>query len=647
MCGLAGFIDFANRRSEAELRAVAQRMASTLRHRGPDDEGVWVDAEAGIALGHTRLSVIDLSAAGAQPMISADGRLVISYNGEVYNHSELRAELVACGHVFRGRSDTEVIVEACAAWGVERTAERLIGMFAFALWDRRTRTLKLVRDRLGIKPLYWGLVRNTLLFASELKALRAHPGWSPRIDRHALVEYLRYHYVPAPYSIYEGVFKLAPGRIVTIRENGPPQISCFWDACSVARNGLHNPVDENDAAAVDALNTLLLDAVRRRMIADVPLGAFLSGGIDSSTVVALMQAQSNRPIRTFSIGFRESDFDEARHARAVASHLGTDHTEIYVEPSHSLAVIPCLSEWFDEPLADSSQIPTYLVSELGRRSVTAVLTGDGGDELFSGYDHYVRVAQLWAFLGRIPRPLRRGIARLLGPAQRLPLPAIDRLLAMAPAPFSVRRAGDRLHRFIDILPVDDTDELHRFMISAWHNAEGLLVGPTVHKGQPGGIYPPPDIVDPIDRMQLQDQLTYLPDDILTKVDRTSMAVSLEARVPLLDHRVIEFVWQLPRRMKLRDGQRKWILRQVLYRYVPRVLVERPKKGFDTPIGAWLRGPLREWAETLIDERRLLEDGLLDPRPIRKSWREHLRGERNWETSLWAVLMFQSWKARWM
>ncbi len=643
MCGLAGFIDFANRRGEAELGAIAQRMAATLRHRGPDDQGVWIDAEAGIALGHTRLAIIDLSAAGAQPMVSADGQLVISYNGEVYNHSELRAELVACGHVFRGRSDTEVIVEACAAWGIERTAERLIGMFAFALWDRRTRTLKLVRDRLGIKPMYWSRMGNTVLFASELKALRAHPGWSPRIDRNALVEYLRYYCVPAPYSIYEGVFKLAPASIATIRENGPPQISCFWDACSVAREGLRNPVDGGDAATVDALEDLLLDAVRRRTIADVPLGAFLSGGINSSAVVALMQAQSSRPIRTFSIGFRESGFDEARHAQAVASHLGTDHTEIYVEPSHSLAVVPRLPDWFDEPFGDSSQVPTYLVSGLARRSVTVALTGDGGDELFSGYDHYLRVAQLWGLVGRIPRPLRRGISGLLDPIQRLPLLAIDRVLAKAPGPLSAQRVGHRLHRFIDMLPLDDADAMHQFIMSAWHDAESLVLGPTT----PNNIHPLVDIPDPIDRMQLQDQLTYLPNDILTKVDRASMAVSLEARVPLLDHRVVEFVWRLPRRMKLRDGQRKWALRQVLYRSVPRALVERPKKGFSTPIGAWLRGPLREWAEALIDERRLLEDGLLDPRPIRKRWEEHLRRERDWETSLWAVLMFQSWKARWM
>ncbi|MFN0191988.1 MAG: asparagine synthase (glutamine-hydrolyzing) [Aestuariivirga sp.] len=647
MCGLAGFIEFGNGRSEDELRTIAGRMAAAVHHRGPDGLGLWVDAKAGVALGHTRLAIIDLSSSGAQPMVSADGRFVIVYNGEIYNHIELRKELVASGCRFRGHSDTEVILEGCVAWGLIRTLERLIGMFAFALWNRRTRTLQLARDRIGIKPLYWAHLGEAFAFGSELKALRAYPGWTPSIDQCSLVDYLRYGYVPAPRSIYQSVSKLLPGTIATIRENGPPHIERYWDICTVAADGLGRQFAGDDATAVNQFEALLSDAVRRQMIADVPLGAFLSGGIDSSTVVALMQAQSSRPVKTYSIGFAENEFNETQHAKAVADHLGTDHTELYVEPSHGLEVVQQLPEWFDEPIADASQIPTYLVSALSRRDVKVTLSGDGGDELFFGYDRYLRVLMLAHWLGMMPRRVRSTGALLLNPLRRLPPGFVDNVFRAAPPGLRPRRPGHKLHRLLDLLAFDGTDGLNRQMRSLWPEPEQLVLGMTAPTEHGMASILPAEIVHPMDRMQLLDMLSYLPDDILTKVDRASMAVSLEVRVPLLDHRVVEFSWQLPRRMKLRERQQKWLLRQVLFKFVPKIFVERPKMGFEVPLAAWLRGPLRDWVESMIDERRLRTDGLLDPQAIRQRWDEHLKGRRNWHASLWAILMFQSWKARWL
>ena len=636
VCGLAGAVESGAGRSSEELHALARAMADTLSHRGPDDWGTWADAGAGIALGHRRLSIVDLSEAGHQPMVSADERFVITYNGEVYNADELRAELEAEGKRFRGHSDTEVILEGFASWGAERLVERLIGMFAFAVWDRRERALSLVRDRIGIKPLYWAQQGDLFLFGSELKALCAWPGFGPEIDRDALGAYFRWGYVPAPRSIYRGVQKLRPGHRLTLSANGQTELVRYWDLGEVARAGLADRLDASDEEATDALEALLRDAVRRRMIADVPLGAFLSGGIDSSAVVALMQAESDRPVRTFTIGFHEPGFDEATHAKAIAGHLGTDHTELYVESGHALSIVPRIPHWFDEPFSDSSQIPTYLVSEMTRQHVTVALSGDGGDELFAGYANYARARDLWERVGRGPDAFRGAAASLL---ESVVPGGGDGALGLLPGALRPAKPGHRLNKLARMLRCRDVEELYRVLLRRWD--ERVVFGAGDDDGGPweedGGFVP-----DLVERLEYLDTLSYLPDDILTKVDRASMAVSLEARVPVLDHRVVEFSWRVPPSMKVREGQTKWLLQQVLHRHVPKNLVERPKMGFGVPIGAWLRGPLRDWAETLLDEARLEREGYLDPAPVRRKWQEHLDERADWDYALWDVLMFQAW-----
>lgn len=638
MCGVAGFWDESLGRA-ASPSETARAMADAIRHRGPDDGGVWTDDAAGIALAQRRLAVVDLSASGRQPMVSSDGRFVVVYNGEVYNHDEIRPELEARGVVFRGRSDTEVILEACAAFGVEATVERLIGMFAFALWDRRDRRLTLVRDRLGIKPLYWARFGSLFLFGSELKALRAHPGWSPEIDRNAVSAFLRLSCVPAPLSIYQGVHKLEPGRILTLEEGGEVAFHTFWSAREVAARGARDPLDLSDEEAVDQLEALLGDAVGRRMIADVPLGAFLSGGVDSSTVVALMAKRSDRPVRTFSIGFDENGYDESRHAAAVAAHLGTDHTELRATGARALEVVPDLPRWYDEPFSDSSQIPTRLVSEMTREHVTVALSGDGGDELFAGYNRHA-FAERWGRLERIPPSLRRLAAGAIG---ALPPRAWDAIARLAPASLRPSQPSDKMRKIAEVLALDDGDAVYRRLVSHWTDPDALALGG--HEPRDGVLWDESvarDVPDLVDRMRFLDLVTYLPDDILTKVDRASMAVALEARVPLIDHRVVEFAFRLPRRMTRRDGRGKWILRRVLDRHVPRALIDRPKMGFGAPLGAWLRGPLRDWAEDLLSETSLRDAGLVDPAPIRRLWREHLTGGRDREHALWDVLTLHAW-----
>ncbi len=610
-------------------------MGDAVHHRGPDDGDVWVDGDYGIALAHRRLAIVDLSPLGHQPMLSASGRFVIAYNGEVFNFHELRRELEAAGCSFRGGSDTEVIVEACESWGVEATVRRLIGMFALAIWDKRERTLHLVRDRIGIKPLYWSFEDGVFLFGSELKALKRHPSWRAGIDRSALALYLRYGYVPAPHSIYTGVHKLMPGRIMTLRPGEAPRGHTYWSMEGAARRGREHQLEVSDEEAVDLLDDLLRDAVSRRMIADVPLGAFLSGGIDSSTVVALMQAQSSERVRTFCIGFREPGFNEAEHAKAVAAHLGTDHTEFYVEPSHARDVIPALPTIFDEPFADPSQIPTYLLSKLTRSKVTVSLSGDGGDELFAGYSRYAMAQSLWSKISWAPQPLRAAASRAM---TLVPVSAWDRVPKGFGAP-----TGDKLHKLAEVLSAGE-DQLYSQLMSHWRDprvVKGVaeISDPLLSAGAADTI------TDPVERMQFIDAVTYLPDDILVKVDRASMAVALEARVPLLDHRVVEFAWRLPMRFKVRDRQTKWLLRRVLDRYVPRHLIERPKMGFGVPIDSWLRGPLKEWAEELLSERRLRSEAYLDVQRVRRKWTEHLTGTRNWQYALWNVLMFQAWLAQ--
>ncbi|AFZ20904.1 asparagine synthase (glutamine-hydrolyzing) [Allocoleopsis franciscana] len=644
MCGIVGFWDNSQQLNTDQLVPMVQRMSDTLLHRGPDDGGTWVDAEAGIALGHRRLAIVDLSPEGHQPMVSAEGRYVIVFNGEIYNFVELRRQLEQLGHRFRGHSDTEVMLAAFSQWGLDAAVRSFNGMFAFALWDRQERVLHLGRDRLGEKPLYYSWFGQTFLFASELKALRAYPNFNPEINRNALALYLRNNYIPAPYSIYQDVYKLPPACILTVQPGGnTTQPIPYWSAQSIAEAGIAQPFTGSETDAIAQLDALLREAVNLRMVADVPLGAFLSGGIDSSTVVALMQAQSNQPVKTFSIGFYEDSYNEAKYAKAVAQHLGTDHTEFYVTPAEAIAVIPKLPTLYDEPFADSSQIPTFLVAQLARQHVTVSLSGDAGDELFAGYNRYFWGRRIWQQIGWIPYPLRNAAASAL--TMRSPQAwnqTLTSLQPLLPTSFKQQNPGDKLHKLAEVLALESPEAMYKGLVSHWKEPEAVVLGssePLTALTNPQGWANLPDFTQ---RMMYLDTVSYLPDDILVKVDRATMGVSLEARVPLLDHRVVELAWQIPLSMKIRDGQGKWLLRQVLYKYVPPNLIERPKMGFGVPIDAWLRDKLRDWAEDLIDERRLRQEGFFNPQPIRQKWAEHLAGDRNWQYYLWDVLMFQAW-----
>lgn len=645
MCGFSGFLSRVGTLEEAQAQAQVKRMADAIAHRGPDDSGVWVDAASGIALGHRRLAIVDLSPAGHQPMWAPDRRYVIAYNGEIYNHVNLRRELEAANPIaWRGHSDTETLLAGFMAWGIQGTLERAVGMFAMAVWDTEQEVLTLARDRLGEKPLYYGWQGDghsaAFLFGSELKALRAHPAFNAEVDRRALGLLLRHNCIPAPYSIYKNISKLPPGCLLSISLGQPePQISPYWSGAQRAVDGVAHSFTGTASEAVDALDHLLKDAVRQQMMADVPLGAFLSGGVDSSAVVALMQTQSAQPVKTFTIGFNEEGYNEALHAKAVALHLGTEHTELYVTPQQAFDLIPNLATLYDEPFSDSSQIPTILVSQLAREHVTVSLSGDAGDELFCGYNRYRTASGLWRKLSKLPLTARKLAAQAVtgfSPG------TWDRLGAHAPARMRVSNFGNKLYKGAGVLTSRSVDELYRGLVSHWDDPAAVVIDgqepPTLLVGNEPGL---PGL-DAVQRMMALDMLTYLPDDILTKVDRAAMSVSLETRVPFLDHRVVEFAWTLPQNLKLRDGQTKWALRQVLYRYVPRELIERPKMGFGVPLDEWLRGPLREWAEALLDEVRLQREGYFYPAPIRKKWLEHLSGERNWAVQLWDVLMFQAW-----
>lgn len=580
-------------------------------------------------------------------MHSPSGRYVIVFNGEVYNHRELRDELTAagCGNNWKGHSDTETLLAATEAWGIRGALERSTGMFAFALWDRSERSLTLARDRLGEKPLYYGRqARGPFLFGSELKALAQHPEFRPEVDRQALTLLLRYNYIPAPFSIYSGIAKLPPGSFLTLeRGAAEPRIETFWSGAKVAEAGAANPLPLAAEEAIDRLEKLLESAIGQQMIADVPLGAFLSGGVDSSTVVAVMQKLSPRPVKTFTIGFHEKGYNEAEQAKAVAGHLGTDHTELYVTAEAARAVIPHLPGIYDEPFADSSQIPTYLVSALARQQVTVSLSGDGGDELFGGYTRYLLTAGLWNKISSIPRPLRAGAARALMAIPSSTWSKLGRAAGgMLPKIAQFDRLGDKVHKGAPLLRCESVSELYGGMLSLWRDPSSVVIGATEPPSQATGNTPDLRGLGAIERMMALDMLGYLPDDILAKVDRAAMAISLETRVPLLDHRVVEFAWRLPLDLKIRNGQTKWILRQLLYRHVPRELIERPKMGFGVPIDSWLRGPLRDWAEALLDERRLRNEGYFRPEPIRRIWEAHLSGRVNEQYRLWSVLMFQSW-----
>jgi asparagine synthase (glutamine-hydrolysing) len=649
MCGIAGFWQGANE-NEDLLRVTARSMCNAIAHRGPDDFGEWVDSPSGIALGNRRLAILDLSPEGHQPMASAHGRYVITYNGEVYNYASLMSELEKLGHRFRGHSDTEVILASIEQWGLETALERFTGMFAFALWDRIEHRLHLVRDRLGIKPLFIYQHQDTVLFGSELKTFKAHPAFVPELNRGSLLSFLRYRYVPAPSTVYAHARKLLPGHFMTITDARAPLPASkpYWSADDVARAGIENPLQGTDAELIDEATALLKDAVKIHMVSDVPLGVFLSGGVDSSTVAALMQAQSDRPVKSFSIGFDSDGYDEAANAAAVAKHLGTDHTELYLTSEDARAIIPMLGDMFDEPFADPSQIPTYLVSQLARRQVTVSLSGDGGDEVFGGYNRYLWVPRIWRQAQRLPslsyKLLEAGV-------QTVSPQTIDsfygKLSPHLPQSLRVRLLGDKLQKLALAGGAASPDLLYRSVASAYNAPEELVLNAQNGSDHLLGVLDDMMPTNSVDRMMLGDLLTYLPDDILTKVDRSSMSVSLESRVPLLDHRVVEFAWRLPRAAKIRDGQSKWLLRQVLYQSVPRDLIDRPKSGFDLPIDAWLRGPLRAWAEDLLDETRLHREGVLNASAVQRLFREHLSGKRNWRDILWAVLMFEVWHDRWV
>ncbi len=643
MCGITGCIEPGLRREEWEERL--RSMSSCMRHRGPDAEGIWYDEKVGIGLGHRRLSIIDLSETGAQPMHSQDGRFTIVYNGEIYNFEEQRAELERRNYSFRGTSDTEVVLNAIREWGVREALDRFNGMFAFGVWDRRGEQLHLVRDRIGIKPLYYGWVNRAFVFGSELKSFRKVEGFDNRVDRSALAGYMRYKYVPNPQAIYENIKKLPPGCLISIRPEEVqvrevPEPTSYWSLEEVAKSGQKNLFPGTDQEAVDRLDKLLRDAISGRMIADVPLGAFLSGGIDSSTVVALMQAQRSDSVKTFSIGFHAEDYNEATHAKEVAKHLGTDHTELYVSPEEAMDVIPKLPSLYDEPFADSSQIPTYLVSKLARQKVKVSLSGDGGDELFGGYNRYFRAQRIWNRIGWLPSAIRGGIAEgLKSLSSKTWRTFYQGGAPMLPKSLDIKHPGEKAYKIADALQ-GTRESLYQRLISHWDPAEVVRKESESQRGVRSVV---PDAVQEYPhQMMYQDTLTYLPDDILVKVDRASMGVSLESRVPLLDHRVVEFAWRLPLRTKVRNGMGKWVLRQVLYKYVPEQIMDRPKMGFGVPVGKWLRGPLRDWAEALLDRSRLEEEGYFKPGPIRELWEKHLAGQRNAQYRLWDVLMFQAW-----
>jgi asparagine synthase (glutamine-hydrolysing) len=627
-------------------------MRDRMTPGGPDDAGLYMDRECGLALGHRRLAILDLSPAGHQPMFSASGRLAVVYNGEVYNFRSLARVLEGRGRIFKGTSDTEVILEAIEEWGIEKAVSRFVGMFALAVWDIREKVLCLVRDRIGIKPIYYGWIKNTFVFASELKAFTAHPDFEPSIDREVAGLFFRHNYIPAPYSIYKNIWKLMPGQILTVNraalKTRQLSLASYWTVAEMIQKGQEDPFPGTFEEAREELEILLKEAIQLRLISDVPLGAFLSGGIDSSTVVSLMQAHSNALVRTFSIGFDQPAYNEAPFARAVAEHLGTDHTEMIVTEKEAQGIIPLLPTIYDEPFADSSQIPTYILSRLTRRYVTVCLSGDGGDELFAGYDRYAWGQGIWQKMGWMPVRLRKMIRALLLSISPSKWDEVFlKFSSWLPPPLQTYRPGDRVHKLADSLLFDNRIDLYQWLVSHWRDPGSLVKG---LKQEPLTAFDlqgdKSSLKEFITEMQFLDQITYLPDDILTKVDRASMAVALEARVPFLDHRLVEFAWRLPLGFKRHQGKGKWILKKVLNKYVPETLFERPKMGFGIPIDSWLRGPLKDWAGDLLSEERLKREGYLNPEMISIKWQEHLSGERNWQYLLWDVLMWEAWLDTW-
>lgn len=640
MCGIAGFLEAPSGENLA-LSARAVAMADTLRHRGPDDAGVWTDATAGIALAHRRLSIIDLSPEGHQPMVSACGRYVIAFNGEIYNFRDVRRELEGSGSRFRGGSDTEVIVEAVSAWGFSETLQKLAGMFAFAVWDRNERTLSLARDRMGEKPLYYGWANGVFLFGSELKALKAHPAWRGTVRRDSIALFLRRGFIPSPWSIYDGVFKLPPATSLTLRageKDARPRP--YWSLAETVRAGAGRRSERaaSEGEAVESLDALLRKIVGQEMVSDVPLGALLSGGIDSSAIVALMRTQGS--VKTFTIGFREAAYDEAAFARRIASHLGTEHTEMTVTPEEALSVIPLLPSLYDEPFADASQVPTYLVAKMAREHVTVCLSGDGGDEAFGGYNRHVWSRRIREKTGWLPQGVKNLVADAIASVSpRTWDAAYEKISPLLPDSLKARTPGDKIRKLAHGLAASTGEELYAELTALWR--ENIVLGAGL-SGAPAETAPFDGGLDLAEEMMARDAATYLPDDVLVKVDRATMGVSLESRAPFLDHRLVEFAWTLPLDFKIREGRGKWILRKLLEKYVPAELFERPKMGFALPIDSWLRGSLRDWAESLLNESRLKQEGYLDPAPVARAWAEHLSVRHNRQDLLWSVLMFQSW-----
>ena len=655
MCGIAGLLS-----GSKVDEALVRRMTSRIAHRGPDDEGVWIDQEAGIGLGHRRLSIVDLSPSGHQPMVSNDGRWVLNYNGEIYNHAAMRAALdddqrgpANNGIPWRGHSDTETLIECIAAWGLDRALEQTVGMFAFALWDRKERKLHLVRDRFGEKPLYYGWAAGSFVFASELKAMRALDGFDNAIDRRAVKALTMRTYIPAPLSIYRRLFKLPPGTVLTAdadafrhplddppaagERSGAIAIRSYWSYRQTVLDGLANPIaDEQEA--LERLEASLSTAIQGQSVADVPVGAFLSGGIDSSTVVALYQKHSSRPVRTFTIGFEEAGFDEARYARLVAAFLGADHNEQYIRVKEAQQVIPTLPAMYDEPFADSSQIPTHLVSRFARGQVKVALSGDGGDELFAGYNRYFGTARLWRAFARLPRPLRRGAGRMFGSVSPAAWNSLGRMLPGRPSHF-----GTKVQKsFRTMAQSDGLQNVFGSFLDEWAWRRSPAIdgaGPVTFGADSDALPGVPDMT----RMMYWDAMSYLPDDILCKVDRAAMAVSLETRVPFLDHRVAALAARIPESLKVQGGSGKHILKRLLYQQAPREMFERPKAGFGIPVGEWIKGPMREWAEELLEPGRMREDGWFDAGIVQQRWHEHLAGESDSTPALWSILMFEAWR----
>jgi asparagine synthase (glutamine-hydrolysing) len=663
MCGIVGFLQHGTADAHV-LRAQAEGMANAVRHRGPDDAGSWADAESGIALGHRRLSIVDLSQAGHQPMRSAQGRFVLSYNGEIYNHAEMRRSIEAAGDppAWRGHSDTETLLAAFELWGIEATLQKTVGMFAIALWDARERALYLIRDRFGEKPLYYGWTSGAFVFGSELKALRAYPSFQNAVSHEALAQFMRFMYVPAPRSIYQDVYKLEPGCFLRIDARNavsapasPLRAGSVHEGLSIHRWWALDRVVEagaaslftNEQEAVDALESTLSEAVSLQSMADVPLGAFLSGGVDSSTIVALMQRQSAGKVNTFTVGFEETAFDESQHARAVARHLGTMHTELFVTSAEARDVIPSLSSMYDEPFADSSQIPTHLICRVARQHVTVAMSGDGGDELFGGYNRYLWGPRMWRWFSWLPYEARRFIGFAMHAVPGKSWDAVGAVMnRLLPRTHGVTNASNKASKLASRLQsLENMDDLYMSLVSEWQDPAIVVRGRGGALSEPSNLLQDPapsaGVPDGPLLMMYRDATTYLPDDILCKLDRASMATSLETRVPFLDHRVAELAWRLPLHMKIREGRGKWALRQVLYRHVPRELIERPKAGFGVPLAEWLRGPLRDWCEHLLDAARLEREGYFHVLPIREKWAQHLKGQDH-TPSIWSVVIFQAW-----